>query len=357
MDSNVKRQVVSEETSRRVSAILQETATTGTAKNGYIPGYRVAGKTGTSEKIAEWVAQGQQGEKKYIASYCGYAPADDPEIIMLVFFDEPTPQGGQVYGGAIAGPPFAKTMEEILPYLGIERKYTEAELAKLDTTTPNIVGKTLDQAKSAVAAKELKYVVYGSGDKVVQQVPEAGQTIPNGGDVYKRQVISRRLQEYEDAVKRGEQDGFGRLPDLILLDGGKGHVAAIRPVLEAFGLEIPLFGMVKDDKHRTRAIAKDGGEIAINSNRKAFTLVSTIQDEVHRFAIGYHRQSRKKASISSTLTAIEGIGMARAKALLKHFKTIRAISTADLEELEQAPGMNKPAAKHVYQYFHPENES
>ena len=147
------------------------------------------------------------------------------------------------------------------------------------------------------------------------------------------------------------------MPDLILLDGGKGHVAAIRPVLEAFGLEIPLFGMVKDDKHRTRAIAKDGGEIAINSNRKAFTLVSTIQDEVHRFAIGYHRQSRKKASISSTLTAIEGIGMARAKALLKHFKTIRAISTADLEELEQAPGMNKPAAKHVYQYFHPENES
>lgn len=183
MDSNVKRQVVSEETSRRVSAILQETATTGTAKNGYIPGYRVAGKTGTSEKIAEWVAQGQQGEKKYIASYCGYAPADDPEIIMLVFFDEPTPQGGQVYGSAIAGPPFAKTMEEILPYLGIERKYTEAELAKLDTTTPNIIGKTLDQAKSAVAAKELKYVVYGSGDKVVQQVPEAGQTIPNGGTV------------------------------------------------------------------------------------------------------------------------------------------------------------------------------
>ena len=172
-----------------------------------------------------------------------------------------------------------------------------------------------------------------------------------------QEVISRRLQEYEEAVKRGEQDGFGRLPDLILLDGGKGHVAAIRPVLEAFGLEIPLFGMVKDDKHRTRAIAKDGGEIAINSNRKAFTLVSTIQDEVHRFAIGYHRQSRKKASISSTLTAIEGIGMARAKALLKHFKTIRAISTADLEELEQAPGMNKPAAKHVYQYFHPENES
>ena len=121
-DTTVKRQVISNETSRRVSAMLQETATTGTAKNGYIAGYRVAGKTGTSEKIAEWVAQGKQGEKKYIASYCGYAPADDPQVAMLVFFDEPLPQGGQVFGSAIAGPPFAKAMSEILPYLGVEAK-------------------------------------------------------------------------------------------------------------------------------------------------------------------------------------------------------------------------------------------
>ena len=122
-DTTVKRQVISNETSRRVSAMLQETATTGTAKNGYIAGYRVAGKTGTSEKIAEWVAQGKQGEKKYIASYCGYAPADDPQVAMLVFFDEPLPQGGQVFGSASAGPPFAKAMSEILPYLGVEAKY------------------------------------------------------------------------------------------------------------------------------------------------------------------------------------------------------------------------------------------
>ena len=83
-------------------------------------------------------------------------------------------------------------------------------------------------------------------------------------------------------------------PDLILLDGGKGHVSAVQPVLEAYGLDIPLFGMVKDNKHRTRAIAGDGGEIAIHANRQVFTLISLIQDEVHRFAIGYHRQSRKK---------------------------------------------------------------
>ena len=165
-----------------------------------------------------------------------------------------------------------------------------------------------------------------------------------------REVIERRLQEYE--AHKDEGEGFGHLPDLILLDGGKGHVAAVRPVLEAAGLNIPLFGMVKDDKHRTRAIARDGGEIAINSNRKAFTLVSSIQDEVHRFAIGYHRQLRKKTTISSTLTSIEGVGPTRARALLKHFKTVAAVSNADLEELAAIPGMNQPAAQRVYDYFH-----
>lgn len=169
-----------------------------------------------------------------------------------------------------------------------------------------------------------------------------------------QEVIERRLHEYVELKDSGT--GFGRLPDLILLDGGKGHVAAIRPVLEAAGLNIPLFGMVKDDKHRTRAIAKDGGEIAINSNRKAFTLVSSIQDEVHRFAIGYHRQMRKKTTISSTLTSIEGVGQTRARALLKHFKTITAIKNADLEELSGAPGMTKPAAQCVYDYFHGDAE-
>ncbi len=165
-DTTVKRQVISNETSRRVSAMLQETATTGTAKNGYIAGYRVAGKTGTSEKIAEWVAQGKQGEKKYIASYCGYAPADDPQVAMLVFFDEPLPQGGQVFGSAIAGPPFAKAMSEILPYLGVEAKYTEEELAKLDTSTPDVLGKNVQEAQNTLQSAELDVKVYGQGETV-----------------------------------------------------------------------------------------------------------------------------------------------------------------------------------------------
>ena len=169
-----------------------------------------------------------------------------------------------------------------------------------------------------------------------------------------REVIRRRLEVDKASQGKGGQDGFGRLPDLILLDGGKGHVAAVQPILDEQGFDIPLFGMVKDDKHRTRAIALSGGEIAINSNRRAFTLVSSIQDEVHRFAIGYHRQQRKKAAISSTLTSIPGIGETRAKALMRHFKTVTAISEADLAELEGAPGMTKPAARRVWEFFHPE---
>lgn len=166
-----------------------------------------------------------------------------------------------------------------------------------------------------------------------------------------REVIARRLEEYQKSGGSGE--GFGRLPDLILLDGGRGHVAAVQPVLDAAGVSIPLFGMVKDDRHRTRAIAKNGGEIAINSSRSAFTLVSTIQDEVHRFAIGYHRQLRRKNTLSSTLLSIQGVGPTRAKALLRQFGTVSAIRDADFAELVQAPTMTEPAAQSVYDFFHP----
>jgi len=171
-----------------------------------------------------------------------------------------------------------------------------------------------------------------------------------------REVIERRFKQYYQLKEEGETSGFAKIPDLILLDGGKGHVSAVKPLLQAMGIDVPVFGMVKDDKHRTRAIAVTGGEIAISSTRSAFTLVSKIQDEVHRFAIGYHRQQRKKSTISSTLLSIEGIGAARAKALMKHFRTVSAISEADLTELEKAPGMTKPSAKRVYDYFHPEEK-
>lgn len=168
-----------------------------------------------------------------------------------------------------------------------------------------------------------------------------------------REVISRRIARYFEEKDRGE--GFGRLPDLILLDGGKGHVSAIRPLIEQAGLNIPVYGMVKDDRHRTRAIAEDGGEIAINSNRSAFTLVSKIQDEVHRFAISYQRTKHRGRAFSSTLTQIEGIGEAKAKALLKHFKTIGAIKEAQPEALSNVSGISLELAQRIFDYFHTDN--
>lgn len=164
-----------------------------------------------------------------------------------------------------------------------------------------------------------------------------------------REVLTRRLTEYE--VHKEEGKGFGRLPDLILLDGGKGHVAAVKPVVDSFHLDIPVFGMVKDDKHRTRAIAEDGGEIAINSKRTVFTLISSIQEEVHRWAIGYHRQRRKKSTIGTTLTQIEGIGETRARTLLRQFGSLKAIRAATVEELCAVKGINRPAAEAIRQFF------
>ena len=167
------------------------------------------------------------------------------------------------------------------------------------------------------------------------------------------EVLTRRFEEY--LAHKDEGEGFGRLPDLILLDGGAGQVSAVKPVLEKFGIDVPLFGMVKDDKHRTRAITGESGEIAINMNRRVFSFVTNIQDEVHRFAIGYHR-NRRSASLKSSLTDIEGVGEKRAAELLRYFKTIKNIKEADLEELMGAPRMTRQAAMAVYRYFHPQDD-
>ena len=168
------------------------------------------------------------------------------------------------------------------------------------------------------------------------------------------EVISRRFDEYYKSEDKTE--GFGKLPDLILLDGGKGQVAAVKQVLERMNISVPLFGMVKDDKHRTRAVTGDGGEISISSKRALFTFLSKMQDEVHRFAIGYHHARRSKNTFKSSLTNIDGVGEVRAKSLLKYFRTIDNISKADIMELENAPKMTKDSALAVYRYFHAEDE-
>lgn len=172
------------------------------------------------------------------------------------------------------------------------------------------------------------------------------------------EVLSRRFAEYEKLKSENNADeeqnspqGFARLPDLILLDGGVGQVNAVKPVLEQYGLNVPLFGMVKDDKHRTRAIVGDRGETAININRRVFTFISSLQDEVHRFAVGYHHARRKKTQLGISLTEIDGVGEQRAKALLKHFRTVSNIKNAELEELKAAPKMNESTALNVYRFF------
>ena len=169
-----------------------------------------------------------------------------------------------------------------------------------------------------------------------------------------KEVLTRRFEEYQKAEPADE--GFGRLPDLILLDGGRGQVRVVREVLQDMGLDVPLFGLVKDDKHRTRAVTDEGHEISISARRQLFAFLSKMQDEVHRFAIGYHHSRRSKNTFRSSLTEIDGVGTVRAKALLKYFRTIDNISKADPEELEAAPKMTKDSAQAVFRYFHPEEQ-
>ncbi len=161
------------------------------------------------------------------------------------------------------------------------------------------------------------------------------------------EVIERRFSEYKNAET---EDGFGRLPDLILLDGGKGQLSAVSEVLRRMGINVPVFGMVKDSKHKTRAVTGDGGEIAIKANRSAYTLVSTIQEEVHRFAIGYHRKSRSKNTHLLKLCEIEGVGEVTAKKLLSHFKTVTKISAASKEDIIKL-GIPQKTAENIVEYL------
>lgn len=165
-----------------------------------------------------------------------------------------------------------------------------------------------------------------------------------------REMITRRLSHYAEEKESGV--GFGRLPDLILLDGGIGHVNAIKPIVEEFNLPINIFGMVKDSKHRTRAISSNGGEISIAPFKEAFALVTSIQDEVHRFSISYSRKKHSKKSFLSNLTEIEGIGEKRASEIMKHFKTNKALNEATVQMLAEVKGISKPQAEKIYNHLH-----
>ena len=159
-----------------------------------------------------------------------------------------------------------------------------------------------------------------------------------------KEALTRRLKHY----LAQDEEGFSRLPDLILLDGGQGHVNTIAPVISGFGLHIPVFGMVKDQKHRTRAISSAGGEISLSANRSAFPLLTQIQDEVHRYSVAYMHSIHVKSSYQMELTKVRGIGEKKAQKLLLRFKTLANLKQATLEELETTAGINRTTAEELY---------
>lgn len=175
------------------------------------------------------------------------------------------------------------------------------------------------------------------------------------------ETLSRRCGEYEKfAAEAPDSDNwFAHKPALILLDGGRGQVSAVRAALAGRALaDVPLYGMVKDDHHRTRAIVDDTGrELALNRNRGAYTFVSSLQDEVHRFANAYRKQQMHNKSYASTLAQIPGVGAKTAKALTDTFKSVAAVREADVAALEKTPGVGKALAQVIFDYFHAEQNT
>jgi len=170
------------------------------------------------------------------------------------------------------------------------------------------------------------------------------------GDDYAamEEVLTRRFRRYLDGDEK-----FSQLPDLLLVDGGELHARLARTVLDTLGLSLPVLGMVKDDKHRTRAlVTPQGQELGIRHSPPLFALVGRVQEEVHRFAITYHHEKHRRSAVSSRLDGIAGVGEARKKALMQHFKTVKAIAAASVEELSSV--LPRTAAQAVYDHFHKE---
>lgn len=167
----VRRQVVSKQTAETVADMMEAVVSSGTGKNAYVAGYRVAGKTGTSQKLAS-------GQGKYVASFGCFAPADDPEIAVLILVDEPV---GQFNGGQICTPVAARVVEKTLEYMGVERQYTEKEIEYLDTNAPNLVGSSVNDAEELLEKEGFEVKVVGSGDTVISQMPSYNQSMPKNG--------------------------------------------------------------------------------------------------------------------------------------------------------------------------------
>lgn len=227
-----------------------------------------------------------------------------------------------------------KALEDLKTLLGLEK-------------TPNII-ESYDISNFGDTGVVGGMIVYRNGRPFKEGYRKFSIKTVDGQNDYAcmQEVLRRRMTRFL------EGDGsFSPLPDLILLDGGKGHISAASEVFDELKIDVPLFGLVKDSKHRTRAIAKEGGELEIKSNRALFALLTNIQDEVHRFSITFQRVKHKQKTYSLELTEVKGIGEAKARALLKAFKTKAAMKRASPEELQKAAKVSEEKAKELYDFI------
>lgn len=180
VDKKIKRQVISDDTSKKMNEYLEYNTERQGAAAGYISGYKVAGKTGTTEKRGVTKVESSFSED-YISSFCGYAPADDPQIAMLVFFD--TPDGDAYYGSQVSSPVFINIMSEVLPYLDVKTSYTDEELGYVDASAGDYTGVSVDEAKTAVEADGFTATVKGNGSTVISQIPTVSSGLQKGGSI------------------------------------------------------------------------------------------------------------------------------------------------------------------------------
>lgn len=210
----MKRQVISQETSKAVCEILETVVSQGSGKNAYIPGYRIGGKTGTSEKID---LEDQTGQKEYILSFVGVAPMDDPRYACLVLLDEPTLTGTNAYGSTMAAPVVGNIFKDTLGYLGVEQVFNERELKSADVALDNYVGMGPHVAKSRVSQKELDARIVGVGGKVVSQVPAAGTAVPRGSTIILYTDAETETEQVTVPDVRGKS---GMTANKLIVNGG-----------------------------------------------------------------------------------------------------------------------------------------
>lgn len=221
VDKKIKRQVISDDTSKKMNEYLEYNTERQGAAAGYISGYKVAGKTGTSEKKGVTKVESSFSED-YISSFCGFAPADDPQIAMLVFFD--TPDGDAYYGSQVSSPVFINIMSEVLPYLDVKTSYTDEELGYVDASAGDYTGVSVDEAKTAVEADGFTATVKGSGSTVISQIPTVSSGLQKGGSI----VL------YTDSDSRSETIS---VPSLIGLSPDE-----VNSVASAYGLNVSFSG-------------------------------------------------------------------------------------------------------------------